>query len=131
VVCPSWQWSPTAAAVVLVVVVTAGAGLGVLAVLPPMFLVVASRGLVSSNATVLGVERGSRSAGSASAVLGACMFGGGVLVTPLVGLGPEGSPIPMALVVAGGAIAAMLATMLLTRSAVADPALASGQPSAR
>jgi MFS transporter, DHA1 family, multidrug resistance protein len=121
----------SAAAVVLVVVVTAGAGLGVLAVLPPLFLVVATRGLVSSNATVLGVERGSRSAGSASAVLGACMFGGGVLVTPLVGLGPEGSPVPMALVVAGGAIAALLATVLLTRSAAANAARTSGQPSAR
>ncbi len=113
----------SAAAVVLVVVVTAGAGLGVLAVLPPLFLVVATRGLVSSNATVLGVERGSRSAGSASAVLGACMFGGGVLVTPLVGLGPEGSPVPMALVVAGGAIAALLATVLLTRASAAEPAV--------
>jgi DHA1 family bicyclomycin/chloramphenicol resistance-like MFS transporter len=44
------------------------------------------------------------------------MFGGGVLVTPLVGLGPEGSPVPMALVVAGGAVLALLATVLLTRS---------------
>jgi DHA1 family bicyclomycin/chloramphenicol resistance-like MFS transporter len=44
------------------------------------------------------------------------MFGGGVLVTPLVGLGPEGSPVPMALVVAGGAIAALLATVLLTQA---------------
>lgn len=104
------------AAVVLAVVVTAGASLGVVAVLPPLFLVIATRGLVSSNATVLGVERGSRTAGSASAVLGACMFGGGVLVTPLVGLGPEGSPVPMALVVAGGAIAALLATVLLTQA---------------
>jgi DHA1 family bicyclomycin/chloramphenicol resistance-like MFS transporter len=85
-------------------------------VLPPLFVVVAMRGLVSSNATVLGVERGSRAAGSASAVLGACMFGGGVLVSPLVGLGSEGSPVPMALVVAGGAVAALLATVLLTRS---------------
>jgi DHA1 family bicyclomycin/chloramphenicol resistance-like MFS transporter len=118
------------AAVVLVLVVTAGDGLGVLAVLPPLFLVVATRGLVSSNATVLGVERGSRSAGSASAVLGACMFGGGVLVTPLVGLGPEGSPVPMALVVAGGAIAALLATALLTRTPAAVPAAPTPAPSA-
>ncbi|TFV77706.1 Bcr/CflA family efflux MFS transporter [Blastococcus sp. CT_GayMR19] len=104
------------AAVVLAVVVTAGASLGVVAVLPPLFVVIATRGLVSSNATVLGVERGSRTAGSASAVLGACMFGGGVLVTPLAGLGPEGSPVPMALVVAGGAIAALLATVLVTQA---------------
>jgi MFS transporter, DHA1 family, multidrug resistance protein len=102
------------AAVVLVLGVTAGAGLGVLAVLVPLFVVVTTRGLISANATVLGVERGSASAGSASAVLGAFMFGGGILVTPLVGLGPEGSPVPMALVVAGGAIAALLATVLLT-----------------
>jgi MFS transporter, DHA1 family, multidrug resistance protein len=104
------------AAVVLVLGVTAGAGLGVLAVLVPLFVVVTTRGLISANATVLGVERGSASAGSASAVLGAFMFGGGILVTPLVGLGPEGSPVPMALVVAGGALAALLATVLLTRS---------------
>jgi MFS transporter, DHA1 family, multidrug resistance protein len=109
------------AAGVLVLAVTAGASLGVLAVLPPLFVVVATRGLVSSNATVLGVERGSSAAGSASAVLGACMFGGGVLVTPLVGLGPEGSPVPMALVVAGGAVAALLATVLLTRSRAGTP----------
>jgi MFS transporter, DHA1 family, multidrug resistance protein len=111
----------SAAAAVLVLVVTAGASLGLLAVLPPLFLVVATRGLVSSNATVLGVERGSPAAGSASAVLGACMFGGGVLVTPLVGLGPEGSPVPMALVVAGGAVAALLATVLLTRTRATEP----------
>jgi DHA1 family bicyclomycin/chloramphenicol resistance-like MFS transporter len=104
-------------AAVLVVGVTAGAGLGVLAVLVPLFVVVTTRGLVSANATVLGVERGAHAAGSASAVLGAFMFGGGILVTPLVGLGPEGSPMPMALVVAGGALAALLATVLFTSSA--------------
>ena len=109
------------AAGVLVLAVTAGSSLGVLAVLPPLFVVVATRGLVSSNATVLGVERGSSAAGSASAVLGACMFGGGVLVTPLVGLGPEGSPVPMALVVAGGAVAALLTTVLRTRSRAGMP----------
>ena len=58
--------------------------------LPPLFVVVATRGLVSSNATVLGVQR-ARGRGSASAVLGALMFGGGVLVTPLMALGGEGT----------------------------------------
>jgi len=113
-----------------VLAVTAGGTLGVLAVLPPLFVVVSTRGLVSSNATVLGVERGSRSAGSASAVLGACMFGGGVLVTPLMGLGPEGSPVPMAMVVAGGALAALLSTVLLTRSRATAPAELSVRPAA-
>src|SRR4051795_3288554 len=118
------------AAAVLVLAVTAGGTLGPLAVLPPLFVVVSTRGLVSSNATVLGVERGSRSAGSASAVLGACMFGGGVLVTPLMGLGPEGSPVPMAMVVAGGALAALLSTVLLTRSRATAPAELSVRPAA-
>ena len=58
---------------------------------------------------MLGVERSS-AAGSASAVLGACMFAGGVLVTPLLAAGGEGTALPMAAVVAGGAVAALLAT---------------------
>jgi DHA1 family bicyclomycin/chloramphenicol resistance-like MFS transporter len=103
----------TVAAVALLAVV-AGTSLGLVAVLPPLFVVVATRGLVSANATVLGVERAT-AAGSASAVLGACMFAGGILVTPLMAAGGEGSALPMAAVVAGGAIAALLATALLTR----------------
>jgi hypothetical protein len=38
-------------------------------------------------------------------------------VSPLLALG-EGSAVPMAAVVAGGAFAALLATVVLTRSAV-------------
>jgi DHA1 family bicyclomycin/chloramphenicol resistance-like MFS transporter len=89
----------TVAAVILVVVV-AGAGT-LLAVLVPLFLVVASRGLVSANATVLGVKR-APAAGAASAVLGACMFGGGILVSPL---------------------AALAVTVLLTRGDHPEPAV--------
>jgi DHA1 family bicyclomycin/chloramphenicol resistance-like MFS transporter len=118
----------TMAAVILVVLVAAG--FGVLAVLPPLFLVVASRGLVSANATVLGVKRAS-AAGAASAVLGACMFGGGILVSPLIALGGEGTAIPMAAVVAGGAVAALLATVLLTRGDHPEPVDASAGVSAQ
>ena len=104
------------AAVVLVLVAGIGVGgsLGVLAILLPLFVVVATRGLISANATVLGVQR-APAAGAASAVLGACMFGGGILVSPLLALGGEGTAMPMAAVVAGGAIAALLTTALLTR----------------
>jgi MFS transporter, DHA1 family, multidrug resistance protein len=108
------------AAVVLLGVVLSGMGL--VAVLAPLFLVVASRGLVSSNATVLGVQR-APVAGSASAVLGALMFTGGVVVTPIMALGGEDTALPMVAVVAGGALAALLATLLLTRGAV-EPARA-------
>jgi len=118
----------TMAAVILVVLVAAG--FGVLAVLAPLFLVVASRGLVSANATVLGVKRAS-AAGAASAVLGACMFGGGILVSPLIALGGEGTAIPMAAVVAGGAVAALLATVLLTRGDHPEPVDANAGVSAQ
>jgi DHA1 family bicyclomycin/chloramphenicol resistance-like MFS transporter len=101
----------TVAAAVLVGAVLAGWGL--VAVLVPLFVVVASRGLVSANATVLGIGR-TAAAGSASAVLGACMFAGGVLVTPLLAVGGAGTALPMAAVVGGGALAALLTTVLLT-----------------
>jgi len=102
--------STVAAAVLLVAVLT---GSSLVAVLAPLFVVVATRGLVSSNATVLGVQQ-APAAGSASAILGALMFAGGVLVTPLMALGGEGTALPMVAVVAGGASAALLATALLT-----------------
>ena len=105
--------SSTVAAVVLLGAVLAG--LGLVAVLVPLFVVVTTRGLVSSNATVLGVQR-SPVAGSASAVLGACMFAGGIVVTPLIALGGEDTALPMVAVVAGGAVAALLATALMTRT---------------
>lgn len=109
------------AALLLVLGTLLGAGLGAVAVLVPLFVVVTTRGLISANATVLGVQR-APAAGAASAVLGACMFGGGILVSPLLALG-EDSAVPMAAVVAGGAIAALLATVVLTRPArVTEPA---------
>jgi DHA1 family bicyclomycin/chloramphenicol resistance-like MFS transporter len=115
----------TVAAVVLLGAVLAG--LGLVAVLLPLFVVVATRGLVSSNATVLGVQRASV-AGSASAVLGALMFAGGIAVTPLMALGGEGTALPMVAVVAGGAVAALLATALLTRRAHPSTLLGDTRP---
>lgn len=101
------------AAVGLVAVVV-GHSLPLAAVLPPLFVVVATRGLVSANATVLGVER-APAAGAASAILGACMFTGGIVVSPLLALGDGTSAVPMAAVVAGGALAALLAAGGLAR----------------
>jgi MFS transporter, DHA1 family, multidrug resistance protein len=89
-------------------------------VLAPLFVVVATRALVSSNATVLGVQQASV-AGSASAILGALMFTGGILVTPLMALGGGETALPMVAVVAGGALAALPATALLTRSRAVAP----------
>ena len=116
----------SAAAVLLLIAVLATAGtasaggtaMGVLLVLLPLFVVVATRGFVSANATVLGVQR-APAAGAASAVLGACMFGGGILVSPLLAIGGGGA-VSMAVVVAGGAVAALITTMTMTRRAATD-----------
>ncbi|HET7477032.1 MAG TPA: MFS transporter [Dermatophilaceae bacterium] len=114
----------TVAAAVLFAVV-AGTQLGLAALLPPLFLVVASRGLVSANATVLGVKR-APAAGAASAALGACMFGGGILVSPLMALGGGSAATAMAAVVAGGAVMALAATVVLTRGDHPEPATHTG-----
>ena len=105
--------SALAAAVLLAVVTATPLGLAI--VLPLLFVVVASRGLVSANATVLGVGRASSAAGSASAVLGACMFAGGIVVTPLLALGANEPAVPMVVVVSGGALAALVSTVVLAR----------------
>lgn len=110
--------STVAAALLLGAVLS---GLGLVAILVPLFVVVATRGLASSNATVLGVAQASV-AGSASAILGALMFTGGILVTPLMALGGGGTALPMVAVVAGGALAALLATAVLTKVRVGSPA---------
>ena len=84
-------------------------------VLAPLFVVVATPRAGLGQRDGARVQR-APAAGSASAVLGACMFAGGILVTPLLALGGEGTAVPMAAVVAGGALAALLATVLMTRS---------------
>jgi MFS transporter, DHA1 family, multidrug resistance protein len=69
------------------------------AVLPPLFLVVTSVGLVAPNATALALNDFPDSAGSASAVLGLLQFGIGALVAPLVGLDGSHDARPMALLI--------------------------------
>ena len=51
------------------------------------------------------------------------MFGDGILVSPLMALGGEGSAVPMAAVVAGGAVASLAATLVLTHGDHPEPAV--------
>ncbi|MHA6782125.1 hypothetical protein ACVGOW_14225 [Pseudonocardia saturnea] len=44
------------------------------------------------------------------------MFAGGILVTALMAVAGEGTALPMVAVVAGGAVAALLVTALMTRT---------------
>lgn len=110
--------------IALVVATLAGALMLVVAVLDipllpallvALFCVVASRGIITPNAMVLGVQR-SPAAGAASAILGACMFAGGVLVTPFVGTTPSRPSVAMSVTIAIGTALALACTLLLTRS---------------
>lgn len=64
-----------------------------------LFLVVSSVGMVNTTSFSLGMQRQGNAAGSASAFLGILPFGGGALVSPLVGIGGDHTAIPMGIVI--------------------------------
>lgn len=67
--------------------------------LAALFLVVASVGMVNTTCFSLGMQRQGKVAGSASAFLGILPFGGGALVSPLVGIGGDHTAVPMGIVI--------------------------------
>jgi len=91
---------------VLLAVVLAG-GLGVWAVLVPMFVIVSSLSFVLPNSTALALADHAEVAGTASALLGVCQFLIGALVAPLVGAGGTDSAVPMAAVMTAAALGAL------------------------
>ena len=96
------------AAALLVVAGLTGAG-GLLGVLLPLGVVVASVGLSLPNTPALALSRHGEAAGTAAALLGAVQFGIGALVAPLVGMFGSTNAAPMgAIMVAVTALAAVL-----------------------
>jgi MFS transporter, DHA1 family, multidrug resistance protein len=96
----------------LLAAVLAGFGLGL--VLPPLFLVVASVGLIMPNSAALAMAGWPPSvAGSASSLLGLVQFVIGGAVSPLVGVAGSDTAVPMALamaLLAGGGLVAYAST---------------------
>lgn len=93
-------------------------GPGLAAVLPALFVVVASLGFVLPNSTALALARHPRTAGSASALLGTLQFLIGALAAPLTGgSGAE----PLGVVVAAMAVAALVVLLVLTRGPAPVP----------
>ncbi len=87
----------------------------VLPILICLFIVVATRGIVTPNATVLGVER-SQTRGAAGAVLGAGTFFGGILITPFVGLTPADPAVSMTVCIVVAALFALIVAATMTRA---------------
>ncbi len=98
----------------LLSVVTIG-GIGLVGILPSLFVVVASLGFVLPNATALALQDHPRIAGSASALLGVLQFSIGAAAAPLVGAFGARTALPMSVVIATLGCSALLAFMLLVR----------------
>ncbi|MFI7219886.1 multidrug effflux MFS transporter [Micromonospora maritima] len=101
----------------LALVAFAATGLGGLpALLVSLWVVLAAAGLAMPNAPALALSRHGEAAGTASALLGAVQFGVGAVAAPLVGVLGTGA-VAMALVVAGGMVAALAVLLVVVRPA--------------
>ena len=94
------------AGVVVLTVLLVG-GLGVWALAAPLFVLVASIGLVIPNSTALALSLHPDMAGTASAYFGTLRLGLGALATPLVGLAGGMNGVSMGLVIAGAGMLAL------------------------
>ncbi|MEU4482999.1 multidrug effflux MFS transporter [Micromonospora sp. NPDC023966] len=90
-----------------------GGSLAVFAV--ALFAFVGSLGMVTPNSTALALDAHARRAGTAAALLGGVQSVIGALAAPLVGLGGEGSAVPMAVVLAAAAALSLTAVLALAR----------------
>ncbi|MFI7026089.1 multidrug effflux MFS transporter [Micromonospora sp. NPDC049900] len=94
-----------------------GALLGALPlVVVALFLFLGSLGMVMPNGTALALERHSAYAGTAAALLGSLQALIASGAAPLVGLGGEGSAVPMAVVVSCAAAGSLLVVLTLART---------------
>lgn len=98
--------------------VLAGAILGSLPlVIVALFVFVGTLGMVMPNGTALALDRHPARAGTAAALLGAIQSVVGAVAAPLVGLGGEGSAVPMGVVIGASTVASLAVLLTLARSA--------------
>ncbi|MFG1887495.1 multidrug effflux MFS transporter [Micromonospora sp. NPDC049051] len=98
-------------------VLLAGALLGSLPLVAvALFVFVGSLGMVMPNGTALALDRHPAHAGTAAALVGTIQSLVAASAVPLVGLGGEGSAVPMAVVVAGAAVASLTVVGTLART---------------
>lgn len=100
------------ASVTLVLVAATGVG-GLPGLLVPLFVCIASGGLVGPNTAAAALAPHGRAAGSASALLGTLQFAVGAGAGALVGALSNGTAVPMAGVIAACAIGALAAFQTL------------------
>jgi len=96
------------------------AGVGLKGILPSLFFVVASVGLVSTASFPLAMRNHGRSAGTASALIGVMSFVFGGLVAPLVGLGGSTTALPMGIVIASTGLLALISVFVIAGKGQAE-----------
>lgn len=99
--------------IILLLVIIANAGL--VAVLPSLFIVVSSVGIVGTTSFSLAMQNQGQHAGSASALLGLLPFILGAIAAPLVGLGGSQTALPMAIVIACCGVFAVIVFVIFSR----------------
>ncbi|WP_421762145.1 multidrug effflux MFS transporter [Devosia sp.] len=83
-----------------------------------LFVFVAMNGLVGANAIAGGLSSVTEGTGAASALLGCAQYGGGMMGSALIGFMANGTPVPMAVIIAGGSLAAVGCASYLARNAI-------------
>lgn len=102
-------------AFLLMVVVGGSGGVGLIGIVPALVVLVSSLGFILPNSTALALADHPRTAGSASALIGLLQYAVGATAAPLVGIAGEDTAVPMAIVVATAAMAALVVFLTLTR----------------
>lgn len=92
---------------------------GLFPILPPLFMVVSSVGIVGSAGFSLAMQNQGHAAGSASGLLGVLSFILGAFAAPLVGLGGSHTAIPLGVVIAAAGFGSVLCYMFLIRRRIA------------
>ena len=106
------------AGAVLLFNASTGAG-GLLGIMVPIWVVLATVALCGPNATALALADHGHHAGAAAAVLGAAQFAVGAVIAPLAGLGEAGSAVPMAATIFGSLLLAAVLVRVVLRPAPA------------
>jgi DHA1 family bicyclomycin/chloramphenicol resistance-like MFS transporter len=88
---------------------------GILGLIVPLFLFVAATGFIVANAIVGALANYPERAGAVSALVGATQYGSGILGSALVGVLADGTPWPMAAVIALFALGCAVAACSLVR----------------
>jgi DHA1 family bicyclomycin/chloramphenicol resistance-like MFS transporter len=104
---------------------------GLMGLVVPLFVFVAASGFIVANSITGALNTDPQYAGSVSALVGALQYGMGIFGSALVGTLADGTPWPMALVIALFAAGSLLSTLLITRPTRARPSRsAHGRPCA-